>query len=275
MVFQHYALFPHMTVRRNVAFPLEMRRAAKGKIAQLVDDALRLVGLPDHADRLPKQLSGGQQQRVALARAMVYEPALLLMDEPLGALDRKLREQLQLEIKRVHQERRISVLYVTHDQEEALTMSDRIAVFNHGRIEQIGTPEELYETPATRFVAGFIGDTNLFQGRVLDLADGICEIELPVGRVRATARPGITVGGWATLAVRPERIVMNSQGGDAELRGHVSDVIYLGNARRYVVKLLDGSECFILRQANTPGFDVAAQDVALTWPTGGCFAFPD
>jgi putative spermidine/putrescine transport system ATP-binding protein len=165
MVFQSYALFPHMTVRRNIAFPLEMRGLAKAEIARLVDEALALVKLPDHGDRLPRQLSGGQQQRVALARAMVYRPALLLMDEPLGALDKKLREQLQLEIKRVHRERGISVLYVTHDQEEALTMSDRIAVFNRGRIEQIGTPEELYDRPATRFVASFIGDTNFLSGR--------------------------------------------------------------------------------------------------------------
>jgi spermidine/putrescine ABC transporter ATP-binding subunit len=275
MVFQHYALFPHMTVRRNVAFPLEMRRVAKDRITRLVDDALHLVGLPEHGDRLPKQLSGGQQQRVALARAMVYEPALLLMDEPLGALDRKLREQLQLEIKRVHRERQISVLYVTHDQEEALTMSDRIAVFNHGRIEQIGTPEELYETPATRFVAGFIGDTNFFQGRVLSLMDGVCEIDTPAGRVRATARPGVTVGAPATLAVRPERITMSPQAGEAGLRGHISDVIYLGNARKYVVRLSDGSECFLLRQANTPASDSATEDVVLSWPTSGAFAFLD
>lgn len=274
MVFQHYALFPHMTVRRNIAFPLEMRGVAKGKVSQLVDDALHLVGLPSHGDRLPKQLSGGQQQRVALARAMVYEPALLLMDEPLGALDRKLREQLQLEIKRVHRERQISVLYVTHDQEEALTMSDRIAVFDHGRIEQIGTPEELYQTPATRFVAGFIGHTNFFQGRVLSLADGICEIELGTGRIQATARPGLAVGGRATLAVRPEQVIMGPQNGEAGLRGRVSDVIYLGNARKYAVRLSDGSECFLLRQANTPAFDFAAEGVLLSWPTNGAFAFP-
>ncbi len=155
MVFQQYALFPHMTVRRNVAFPLEMRRLARSEIDRLVVDALRLVGLSALAARLPRELSGGQQQRVALARAIVYSPALLLMDEPLGALDRKLREQMQLEIKRMHREREISVLYVTHDQEEALTMSDRIAVFNGGRVEQVGTPQDLYERPATRFVAGF------------------------------------------------------------------------------------------------------------------------
>src|ERR1700687_843423 len=166
MVFQNYALFPHMTVRRNIAFPLEMRGLGKAEIARLVDEALELVKLPGHGDRLPRQLSGGQQQRVALARAMVYRPALLLMDEPLGALDRKLREQLQLEIKRVHRERGISVLYVTHDQEEALTMSDRIAVFNRGRIEQIGTPAEIYERPTTPFVAGFVGTSNIIRGEL-------------------------------------------------------------------------------------------------------------
>src|SRR6195256_6330329 len=191
MVFQNYALFPHMTVRRNVAFPLEMRGTPAAEIARLVDEALALVKLPDHGERLPKQLSGGQQQRVALARAMVYRPALLLMDEPLGALDRKLREQLQLEIKRVHREREISVLYVTHDQDEALTMSDRIAVFNQGRIEQIGTPEELYDRPATRFVAGFIGDTNLLSGRAVGVVDGTCEVESAAGRVRAATGQAI------------------------------------------------------------------------------------
>ena len=168
----------------------------------------RWCRLPDHGERLPKQLSGGQQQRVALARAMVYRPALLLMDEPLGALDRKLREQLQLEIKRVHRERGISVLYVTHDQEEALTMSDRIAVFNKGRIEQIGTPEELYDRPATRFVASFIGDTNLVEGRVLGVAGGICEIETAAGRVAASARTPLEAGAAVFVAVRPERVVL-------------------------------------------------------------------
>jgi putative spermidine/putrescine transport system ATP-binding protein len=274
MVFQHYALFPHMTVRRNVAFPLEMRGVSKSKIDQQVGDALRVVGLPDHGDRLPKQLSGGQQQRVALARAMVYEPALLLMDEPLGALDRKLREQLQLEIKRVHRERQISILYVTHDQEEALTMSDRIAVFDRGRIEQIGTPEELYETPATRFVAGFIGDTNFFEGRVLGLSNGICEIETGAGRVQARAGNGLVVGGRASVAVRPERMLMSSESAETGLRGRISDVTYLGNARRSAVRLSDGVECFVLRQADMPADAPVGQEVRLSWPTSYARAFP-
>ena len=249
MVFQSYALFPHMTVRRNVAFPLEMRRLTKSEIDRLVDEALALVKLPDHEDRLPKELSGGQQQRVALARAMVYRPALLLMDEPLGALDRKLREQLQLEIKRVHRERGISVLYVTHDQEEALTMSDRIAVMNRGRIEQIGTPEELYDRPATRFVASFIGDTNFLPGRV-------------IGRTAVT------------IAVRPERIVLGPPR-EGALTGTITDVVFLGTARKYVVRLADGTECTVLRQVSDPAFDTRDAAVALSWHSDHAAAFPE
>ena len=249
MVFQSYALFPHMTVRRNVAFPLEMRGLPKAEIARLVDEALTLVKLPDHGDRLPKQLSGGQQQRVALARAMVYRPALLLMDEPLGALDKKLREQLQLEIKRVHRERGISVLYVTHDQEEALTMSDRIAVFNRGRIEQIGTPEELYDRPATRFVASFIGNTNFLPGHLLGKA-------------------GVTV------AVRPERIVLGPPR-EGALTGTITDVIFLGTARKYVVRLADNTECVVLRQVSDPAFDSRDATVALSWHSDHAAIFPD
>jgi len=263
MVFQHYALFPHMTVRRNVGFPLEMRRLPREEIVRLVDDALDLVRLPGLGHRLPKELSGGQQQRVALARALVYRPALLLMDEPLGALDRKLREQLQLEIKRVHRERDISVLYVTHDQEEALTMSDRIAVFDHGRIEQIGTPEELYDQPQTRFVASFIGDTNLLSGRAFSTANGVCEVETPAGRVRARARQPIASAAAVTVAVRPERISLASEG--EGLSGVVVDVIFVGTARKYVVRLGDGSECFVLRQVGQPPIGAPGATVRLSW----------
>jgi putative spermidine/putrescine transport system ATP-binding protein len=276
MVFQNYALFPHMTVRRNVAFPLEMRGTPAGEIARLVDDALDLVRLPDHGERLPKQLSGGQQQRVALARAMVYRPALLLMDEPLGALDRKLREQLQLEIKRVHRERNISVLYVTHDQEEALTMSDRIAVFNKGRIEQIGTPEELYDRPATRFVASFIGDTNLLGGRVLGVADGICDIETQAGRVAATARTPIDTGTTVVVAVRPERVVLAPvQAGGPGLEGAIVEQVFLGTSRKYVVRLADGTEVVVLRPISDPPFEHTAPAVRLSWAPASATAFRD
>jgi putative spermidine/putrescine transport system ATP-binding protein len=274
MVFQNYALFPHMTVRRNVAFPLEMRGTPAAEIARLVDEALALVKLPDHGERLPKQLSGGQQQRVALARAMVYRPALLLMDEPLGALDRKLREQLQLEIKRVHRERSISVLYVTHDQEEALTMSDRIAVFNKGRIEQIGTPEELYDRPATRFVASFIGDTNLVEGRVLGVAGGICEIETAAGRIAASARTPLSAGAAVFVAVRPERVVLaTAQTAGAGLEGIIVEQVFLGTSRKYVVRLTNGTELVVLRPISDPPFEQAAPAVRLSWAADKATAF--
>ncbi len=274
MVFQNYALFPHMTVRRNLAFPLEMRGTQAAEIARLVDEALALVKLPDHGGRLPKQLSGGQQQRVALARAMVYRPALLLMDEPLGALDRKLREQLQLEIKRVHRERGISVLYVTHDQEEALTMSDRIAVFNKGRIEQIGTPEELYDRPATRFVARFIGDTNLVEGRVLGVAGGICEIETAAGRVAASARTPLQAGSPVSVAVRPERVVLAPvEAAGVGLEGVIVEQVFLGTSRKYVVRLADGTEIVVLRPISDPPFAQAAPTVRVSWATDKATAF--
>ena len=166
VVFQHYALFPHMTVRKNIAFPLEQRKLPKGEAERLIDEALAMVRLEGYADRFPRQLSGGQQQRVALARALVFKPRLLLMDEPLGALDKKLREWLQLEIKRIHRELGVTFIYVTHDQEEALVLSDRIAVMSNGRIEQVGTAVDLYERPATQFVAEFIGESNVFRGTV-------------------------------------------------------------------------------------------------------------
>jgi putative spermidine/putrescine transport system ATP-binding protein len=274
MVFQNYALFPHMTVRRNVAFPLEMRGTPAAELARLVDDALALVKLPDHGERLPKQLSGGQQQRVALARAMVYRPALLLMDEPLGALDRKLREQLQLEIKRVHRERSISVLYVTHDQEEALTMSDRIAVFNKGRIEQIGTPEELYDRPATRFVASFIGDTNLIVGRVLGVADGVCEVETAAGRIAASARTPIEAGAAVVVAVRPERVVLAPvRTAGTGLEGVIIEQVFLGTSRKYVVRLTDGTEVVVLRPISDPPFEQAAPAVRVSWAPDKATAF--
>jgi putative spermidine/putrescine transport system ATP-binding protein len=274
MVFQHYALFPHMTVHRNVAFPLEMRRTKPAETARLVSIALRTVGLQDFADRLPRELSGGQQQRVALARAMVYSPALLLMDEPLGALDKKLREQLQIEIKRVHRERRMSVLYVTHDQEEALTMSDRIAVFNNGRIEQIGTPEELYENPATRFVAGFIGETNFLHGTVQNVVDEICHADVMGMSIQAIASASFAPGDNVVIAVRPERISLSTSG--AGLRAALSDVIYIGNGRKYVLRLPNGQECTVLRPVGTavPGVSSPGDQAVVSWDPRQAVAFP-
>jgi putative spermidine/putrescine transport system ATP-binding protein len=205
MVFQSYALFPHMSAAQNIGFPLEMRGMAKAKRLALADGALKLVGLSEFAGKLPRELSGGQQQRVALARALVFEPDLLLLDEPLGALDRNLREQMQLEITRIHRELGVTMIYVTHDQTEAMTMSDRIVVFNRGRIEQVGPPLSLYAEPVSHFVGSFIGDSNFFDCIVHDPLSRLCKID-GLGRFAAgSAAPGLGQGPARAL-LRPEAI---------------------------------------------------------------------
>ncbi|WP_411037699.1 ABC transporter ATP-binding protein, partial [Shinella sp. BYT-45] len=207
MVFQRYTLFPHLSVGENVAFPLRIRRRPKAEIAERVKAALKLVRLEGFEDRMPANMSGGQQQRVALARALVYNPPVLLMDEPLSALDKKLREEIQFEIRRIHQETGVTILYVTHDQEEALRLSDRIAVFSQGEIDQIGTGPELYSNPATRFVAGFIGDSNFLDATVVASAAGKARLSLADGAivdgVPLHGAPGD--GAKASLMLRPER----------------------------------------------------------------------
>jgi putative spermidine/putrescine transport system ATP-binding protein len=255
IVFQNYALFPHMTVEKNIAFPLEMRRVPRAEIAQRVARVLSMVGLTSLGSRLPNQLSGGQQQRVALARAMVFEPPLLLMDEPLGALDKKLREQMQLEIKQLHRNLGMSIIYVTHDQEEALTMSSRIAVFNNGRIEQIGTPSDLYEHPRTRFVANFIGETNLFAGTVSDLGDGYCTISCNGLELRARNGGGVRKDEAAFVAVRPERTLLGGTGrspaaGENSVTGQVREIVYLGRSRKYVVNA-GGTDMTVVQQISS------------------------
>jgi putative spermidine/putrescine transport system ATP-binding protein len=253
MVFQNYALFPHMTAADNVAFPLRMRRRPSSEIKQRVADALELVKLGSHGDRYPRQLSGGQQQRIALARAVVFEPRLLLMDEPLGALDRKLRESLQLEIIRVSRELGATVLYVTHDQEEALVMSDRIAIFSMGRIEQLGSGEDLYDRPASLFVADFIGESNILRGtyEVDGGAGGWMtrdDARWRVGSVTA-ARSDLASGAPAALVVRPER--MRILDGEASTDGMnaidatVDEVLYLGPDTKYQLALPSGQRISI------------------------------
>ncbi len=271
MVFQNYALFPHLSVAANVAFPLEMRRVKRAEIERRVRDALALVGLPDHGARLPAQLSGGQQQRVALARALVYEPPLLLMDEPLGALDKNLREQMQLEISRLHRELRMTVLYVTHDQEEALIMSDRIAVFNGGRIEQVGRPREVYERPATRFVAGFVGESSFIAGRVTSIADGIATLETAHGVLRGHAA-GVVPGALAVLAVRPERIALASA--ENALRARLAEVIYFGDSYKLIARLPDGTE--LSGRLPLGGADALEEgaEVTLGWHPAACNVLP-
>ena len=245
MVFQNYALFPHMTAADNVGYPLKVRRVGKEERRRRVDEALDMVGLADFGGRHPNQLSGGQQQRVAVARALVFRPRIVLLDEPLGALDKKLREHLQLEIKRIQHELGITMVYVTHDQEEALVMSDRIAVFNKGRIQQIGTTEEIYERPASLFVADFIGDSNIFEGSLKDndgtrcIASGEFRFEIP-----ADASPRVGDGPVA-LVVRPERLrILGPEAqpriGENAVEAVVEDVIYLGNERRYTLVTAGG-----------------------------------
>jgi spermidine/putrescine ABC transporter ATP-binding subunit len=234
VVFQNYALFPHMTVQDNVAFPLRMRNQPKPTIAAKVAAALRLVQLENLAERLPRQLSGGQQQRIALARALVFDPDLLLMDEPLGALDKNLREQMQFELKRLHAELGVTILYVTHDQEEALTMSDRIALMNKGNIAQIGTAEDLYERPITRFVAEFIGESNVIEGTATNgvfVAKGGARFPLAAEPAQETA----------LMVVRPEKFsfAASLEAPDA-LPGVVAGRVYVGDCTRYLIEVAGG-----------------------------------
>src|SRR5271154_1265094 len=204
MVFQNYALFPHLTVAENIGFPLKQRGVAKAERARLVGEALELVHLPGYGERYPRQLSGGQQQRVAFARAIVFKPRLLLMDEPLGALDKQLRENLQLEMRRLHADLGITFIHVTHDQEEALTMSDRIAVMNEGLIAQVGSPEEIYDRPCDRFVASFIGESNFLPGVVRGGEGGMVVAECGGATMRAATPKRLSPGQTVTLATRPE-----------------------------------------------------------------------
>jgi len=204
IVFQNYALFPHMTAARNIAFPLRMRGVASREIRRRVDSALELVGLGRFADKFPREMSGGQQQRVALARGLVFNPDVLLLDEPLGALDKNLREQMQVEIKRIHREIGITMIYVTHDQSEAMAMSDRIAVFGNGRLEQVAPPLEVYNRPATRFVGAFVGDSNFFEARLDPARPGWAEIE-GIGAIRL-AESVPAAASRVEILVRPERI---------------------------------------------------------------------
>ena len=231
MVFQNYALFPHMTAAKNVIFPLKMRGFPKRDMQARVDKMLDLVGLGRFADRYPRELSGGQQQRVALARGLVFNPDVLLLDEPLGALDKNLREQMQVEIKRIHREVGTTMIYVTHDQTEAMTMSDRVAVFSNGRLEQVAAPLEVYNRPANRFVAQFIGDSNLFAGRVDRSRPGWVELA-GIGPVRVADNGASVPAGDVDLMIRPERLrVIGETGGtDNELEMTVDDIIHYGDS---------------------------------------------
>jgi spermidine/putrescine transport system ATP-binding protein len=254
-VFQNYALFPHLNVEKNVVFGLAVKRVPKDKRLQRAKEALELVQLAEMGQRKPSQLSGGQQQRVALARALVNQPAVLLLDEPLGALDLKLRKAMQLELKQIQKRVGITFIYVTHDQEEALTMSDRIAVMNHGDILQVGDPVTLYERPASRFVADFIGESNFFSGTVKAIEEQVAQLE--VGSEIINVSCGINktkVGERVTFTVRPEKMMMATSSmegkGTSGLEAVVEEIVYIGTDTRYILRMYDKSTS-VMRLQNT------------------------
>ncbi|MGQ0607309.1 MAG: ABC transporter ATP-binding protein [Chloroflexota bacterium] len=277
-VFQNYALFPHLDVYENIAFGLRRRKVPDGEIRGQVAFMLRLVDLPGYEKRRPHQLSGGQQQRVALARALINNPQVLLLDEPLGALDLKLRKQMQLELKRIQTEIGITFIFVTHDQEEAMTMSDRIAVMRHGRIEQLGAPSELYETPRTEFVAGFLGVSNLLDAVVVGRSDSLLEMRLADGTVLRAPDPKMNGTDRVRIGVRPEKLRVQPLADDEvvavdvatnAIEGTVLDASYIGVSTQYLVETADGHKLTVYAQnLETSGASEVLADgqrVRLAW----------
>ncbi|MCL5676871.1 MAG: ABC transporter ATP-binding protein [Firmicutes bacterium] len=269
-VFQNYALFPHMSVFENVAFGLTLKKVPRDQIRQRVARVLEMVQLAGFEDRRPRQLSGGQQQRVAVARALVMNPKVLLLDEPLGALDLKLRKQMQVELKHLQQKLGITFIYVTHDQEEALTMSDRIAVMHEGLIEQFGTPEEIYNRPHSRFVADFVGETNLLSGEVAAVTSGGLIVACGDIRVSAPGLEGVAKGTKVHLSIRPESIKVRTGSGSSEganqLPGVIVEKIFVGTAVKVVIKLTENLRLVALASASEPaaGLDPGKQ-VDVEW----------
>jgi putative spermidine/putrescine transport system ATP-binding protein len=274
MVFQNYALFPHMTVGENLAFPLEVRGVPKAEIGTRVRRALDMVQMGAFETRRPAQLSGGQQQRIALARALVFEPELVLMDEPLGALDKQLREHMQFEIKHLHERLGVTVVYVTHDQSEALTMSDRIAVFNDGKIQQLAPPAVLYEEPENAFVAQFIGENNKLAGRVTALEGGRARVAIDGGGdVQALAVCCGAIGERTMLSIRPERVIVDAAPAQNALDGTVVELIYLGDHIRCRMQVA-GNDEFIVKVPNSharQALQVGVQ-TRVGWQTEDCRA---
>ncbi|WP_445217315.1 ABC transporter ATP-binding protein [Bradyrhizobium sp. Pa8] len=287
MVFQNYALFPHLTIAENIAFPLSVRNTAKAEAQERVNAALRMIKMETLAHRRPGQLSGGQQQRVALARALVFNPQLVLMDEPLGALDKRLREQMQLEIKQLHETMGITVVYVTHDQSEALTMSDRIAVFNDGIVQQIDRPDALYEHPVNSFVAHFIGENNVLAGTVETVEKDYCRVTLAGGGAVTARAVNVSGAGASTsLSVRPERIAIIPDGPSSEgpnrLAAKVQNTIYLGDHALAVLDVAGNGEFMVKLQPEThdgirhgsprPGNLKPGESVFITFRPEDCLA---
>jgi putative spermidine/putrescine transport system ATP-binding protein len=277
VVFQNYALFPHMTVAQNVGFPLRQRGVAKAESRERVQRALAMVELAHLAERQPAQLSGGQQQRVALARALVFDPQLVLMDEPLGALDKRLREQMQIEIKHLHQQIGMIVLYVTHDQSEALTMSDRIAIFNRGRIEQIGTPEDIYERPITSFVANFVGENNNLRARVLEVCSGCCLLQLgECVPVKAMPAFPFEIGVEVCLSLRPELVKVGPDAASLANRAEVRLVekTYSGDHMLLRCALVDGQTFIAKTSLSSARGLIVGKPIVIGWQPDDCRALP-
>ncbi len=278
MVFQNYALWPHMTVKENVAYGLKLRKTPGGEIARRVDSVLEKVRLAGLGDRYPGQLSGGQQQRVALARALVLNPKILLLDEPLSNLDAKVRVQVRAEIRKLQKELGITTVYVTHDQEEALTLSDRIAVFNQGRVFQVGTPRELYQRPANRFVADFIGVNNLVDGTVrsIEASGAQALVDTPVGAFRAVTTGDLRAGSKCVVCVRPENVDLEEvTAGENAVRGRIAFAAYLGNTLRYDADL--GSGVTFKADDRDPWHHELrpmGAEIELSFPIGATLAIP-
>ncbi|MEW6263403.1 MAG: ABC transporter ATP-binding protein [Thermodesulfobacteriota bacterium] len=270
MTFQNYALFPHMTVEENIAFPLKMRKKTKTDISHRVEEVLHLVRMSGFGQRYPKQLSGGQQQRVSLARSIVFNPSLLLMDEPLGALDKKLRKHMQIELKHLHKQLGMTVVYVTHDQEEALTMSDTIAIMNDGRIEQMGSPDDIYQSPASRFVADFIGESNFLEGKVIEAGPDSARLEVNGRPLVAPLLPWLRKDSEVLIVLRPERLSLHLER-PADLRNAfpvlIQEDMYVGNITRYIVHIpeLDQSLSVELRNAQDSIRLEPGQKVFVSW----------
>ena len=275
MVFQNYALFPHMSVYENLAFPLEVRKFNSNAVKTRVEKVLEMVELMQFGSRRPAQLSGGQQQRVALARALVFEPDLVLMDEPLGALDKNLREQMQYEIKHIHENLGMTVVYVTHDQTEALTMSDRIAVFNDGIIQQLAPPNELYEKPGNAFVAEFIGENNRLQGTIKETKGSSCLVAVEDNLISATNVNEQAKGSIVTLSLRPERIILNPKvGADMNIfEAEVLELIYLGDHIRCRMSICKNDDFIVkIPNDNTNNSLNKGDVVTIGWQVTDCRA---
>ena len=281
MVFQNYALFPHMTVGENLAFPLSVRGIGKDAAAQRVKRALDMVRLPGMESRMPAQLSGGQQQRVAVARALVFEPQLILMDEPLGALDKQLREEMQLELRGLHDRLGITMVYVTHDQSEAMTMSDRVAVFQHGRIQQVDDPRRLYERPSNLFVASFIGESNRLKARVVeDGAAGECVVQIEGGiRVRGLAAGACRAQAPATVSIRPEHVDVVAAtapvNADNQLPARVAETIFLGGHVRVRLQTAAGELVANVSVQAAHALPAAGAEAVAQWAAASTVVFPE